>query len=229
MKVMAANIVRILLLIGILLVIAAYFLFRGPEWPVGTQALESLSAAVTLLVTLALFLMFTKRAQPGSLQFGLLVGLLWTVEIAMNNVLMPPLPERDLYDNLFWAAIALLLLWHAGVTALRRRSAASGILAGLWAGFASGAVACATGLILVVFGMPLLLSDTVNQGEWLGQGHALGDPAMAVYFAYQTLAGALLHLVVLGIGMGLAVGLVGGALGKAGALSKRLTASTPHL
>jgi hypothetical protein len=38
---------------------------------------------------------------------------------------------------------------------------------------------------------------------------------MVVYFAYQTLAGAVLHLVVLGIIMGLLLGGVGGVLGRA--------------
>ncbi len=53
---------------------------------------------------------------------------------------------------------------------------------------------------------------------------------MATYFAYQTLAGALLHLVVLGAILGLILGLVGGALGKLGNfIGKKMAAKSALL
>jgi hypothetical protein len=38
-------------------------------------------------------------------------------------------------------------------------------------------------------------------------------PTLAAYLAYETLAGAFLHLIVLGLGMGVLLGVAGGALG----------------
>jgi len=37
---------------------------------------------------------------------------------------------------------------------------------------------------------------------------------MAAYYAYETFAGAFLHLIILGIFMGLLLGLLGGTVGK---------------
>ena len=37
---------------------------------------------------------------------------------------------------------------------------------------------------------------------------------MKVYFAYQTFAGTLMHLIILGTIMGLILGLLGGIIGK---------------
>jgi hypothetical protein len=46
---------------------------------------------------------------------------------------------------------------------------------------------------------------------------------MASYFAYETFAGAFLHLTVLGIGMGALLGVVGGVVGKFAKTAFRLT------
>ena len=97
---------------------------------------------------------------------------------------------------------------------------------GTWTGFASGAVACLTALALVIFGMSLLLSDPVNLTEWANRAKGSTAPTMASYFAFETLAGAFLHLVALGVGMGFVLGVVGGALGKLAKLaSLRLQSS----
>ena len=87
-------------------------------------------------------------------------------------------------------------------------------MSGLWTGFASGCLACLTALIFIVFGMNRLLSDPLNIAEWTAVAAKSGTPNMSVYFAYQTLAGAILHLIVLGIVMELILELPGGALGK---------------
>ncbi len=44
--------------------------------------------------------------------------------------------------------------------------------------------------------MPLILKDQLNIKEWADLKEATHYPSMAVYFAYQTLAGAMLHLIV---------------------------------
>jgi hypothetical protein len=145
---------------------------------------------------------------------GLALGLLWTIEIGINNFVAPPLPGRDTLDNSFWALIALGILIASVVAAYSSGRLKNGIAVGTWSGFASGAVACVTGLALIVFGMSLLLSDPVNLAEWANRAKGSTAPTMASYFAFETLAGAFLHLVALGVGMGFVLGVVGGALGK---------------
>lgn len=146
---------------------------------------------------------------------GLVLGLVWVIEIGVNNVVAPPLPARDVIDNLFWALIALVILVASVMAAYRSGRLGPGIGAGTWSGFVSGVVACATALALVVFGMSLLVSDPVNLAEWSSRAKGSAAPTMAAYFAYETFAGAFLHLVALGIGMGLVLGTIGGMLGMA--------------
>jgi len=57
--------------------------------------------------------------------------------------------------------------------------------------------------------------------EWASRRSSSAAPAIAAYFAYETFAGAFLHLVILGVVMGVLLGGVGGPLGKslAGRLS----------
>ena len=161
-------------------------------------------------------------AAPTSLdamtRIGLLLGLLWVIEIGINNVIAPPLPGRDTIDNLFWGLIALGVLAAAVASAFRSGRLRRGIAAGAWTGFVSGAVACITALALAVFGMSLLRSDPVNLAEWASRGTGSTAPTLAAYLAYETLAGAILHLVVAGVVMGVLLGVAGGALG---ALAKR--------
>ncbi len=74
-------------------------------------------------------------------------------------------------------------------------------------------MACVTALALAVFGMSLLRSDPVNLAEWANRGADSTAPSVAAYLAYETLAGAFLHLVVAGLVMGLLLGVAGGVLG----------------
>jgi hypothetical protein len=151
-------------------------------------------------------------------RLGLLLGMLWVIEIGINNVIAPPLPGRDTIDNLFWGLIALGILAASAASAFRSGRLRRGIVAGAWTGFVSGAVACGTGLALIALGMSLLRSDPVNLAEWANRAADSTAPTLAAYLAYETLAGAFLHLIVLGLGMGVLLGVAGGALG---ALAKR--------
>lgn len=155
-------------------------------------------------------------------RWGAAFGLLWTAEISYNNVLAQPVAIRDPVDDIFWAAVALGMFALAAVAALREGSVWAGLLAGAWSGLVSGLIACLTALLLIVLGMPLLLRDPANLAEWAARGPASGFPTMAAYVAYQTLAGAMLHLVVLGIGMGALLGAVGGTVGRALAAGRRV-------
>ena len=157
-----------------------------------------------------------------SIAVGLYLGLLWVIEISINNFLSPPLPGRDIVDNLFWAGIAVGLFLFAALCAYRADHLRVGVEAGTWTGLASGAVACCMALALTVFGMKSILGDPINLAEWADRGPRTGAPSMAAYFAYETFAGAFLHLIVLGIVMGVLLGLIGGATGKGMRLVCRL-------
>ncbi len=145
---------------------------------------------------------------------GIGLGLLWVVEIGINNLVAPPLPQRDVIDDVFWGTIAAGILAYASAAAYRSDRVTSGIEAGAWSGFVSGALACGAALSLIVFAMGLILHDPLNVTEWAARGAASGAPTMAAYFAYETFAGAMLHLTVLGVVMGGLLGIVGGAIGK---------------
>jgi hypothetical protein len=190
------------------------------------SALEALAAFLLLLATtvsVGLLCLRARRhpapaspaqdaARSAAIGFGLLVGLLWAVEIGINNFLAPPLPGRDTIDNLFWAAIAVLILLGSLSAAFRAGRFRAGVTCGAWSGLASGAVACGMALAMVVFGMHFLLHDPLNLAEWAARSPTEPAPSMAAYYAFQTMAGALLHLAILGAGMGLLLGAVGGGV-----------------
>jgi cytochrome bd-type quinol oxidase subunit 2 len=196
------------------------------------DAFSRLAAGLGCAVLLAAFgatWLITRTTRQGEARtpldkttlFGLFLGLVWMIEIAFNNAVAPPLPARDIIDNVFWALIAIAIAVASAAAAYRSGRLSQGIRVGTWSGFVSGVVACGTGLALVVFGMPLLLSDPLNLAEWSNRAKDSTAPTMASYLAYETLAGAFLHLVVSGIGMGFVLGWIGGTLGKVAQRGRR--------
>ena len=187
-------------------------------------------ALTALVAGLAVAWWAGRRRAPRDPRFGALLtaglalGLLWTVEILINNVVAPPVPLRDVVDDLFWAAVAVGIFALAVRAASRDRRIASGVSAGLWTGTVSGLVACCTALALVVVGMTLITHDPLNVAEWAASGTASGAPDVASYFAFETLAGALGHLIALGTLMGGLLGLAGGVVGP---LAARRRTRTP--
>jgi hypothetical protein len=145
---------------------------------------------------------------------GLILGLLWVIEIGINNYIAPPLPARDIIDNIFWGAIALSILIFAIVRAYRSGSFLLAVEGAAWNGLVSGLLACCMALFVIVFAMDFITHDPLNVTEWAARGAGNLAPTMAAYFAFETFAGAFLHLVVLGVGMGGLLGIVGAMLGK---------------
>jgi len=148
--------------------------------------------------------------QALAIRVGLGLGLLWAVEIGINNILAPLLPVRDLVDDLVWGAVALAILGLAIYQGIRYHNFRRAIEAGAWSGLTSGLVACLAGMGMIVFGMGYMTRDPVNLYEWAYQLKTITAPTMADYFAYQAFAGAFLHLLVLGIAMGGLLGFIGG-------------------
>jgi hypothetical protein len=145
---------------------------------------------------------------------GMLLGCLWVVEISINNFIAPALPGRDIIDNIFWALIALGILLLSTLQAYQTGRFLTSPQVGLWSGFISGLFACCMALSMIVFGMRWITQDPLNIAEWAARGAQSGAPSMAAYFAFETYAGAFLHLIVLGLIMGLLLGLIGGLVGK---------------
>ncbi len=193
-------------------------MYRPYAWPTGMEALGCLIAIVILIVSGVLVYVFERKPivakHHKNIRIGLLIGLLWTVEISINNIAHPPLPFRDIIDDIFWAIIAILIWVVATVEAFKTNNFLAGFLSGCWTGYASGLVACFTALVLIVFAMPLVVNDPLNMKEWADLHQTLHYPSMAIYFAYQTFAGAMLHLVVLGGVMGALLGAMGAIIGK---------------
>ena len=154
--------------------------------------------------------------QSGSLGFGLALGLLWLMEITMNNVLQPPLPGRDLADNAFWILISALTIGYSALRSASSGHISSGVSSGFLVGSASGLVACAVALTFVVFGMGFLASDPVNNLEWSGIRSKEAFGSMEKYLAFETLTGGYLHFAGLGALGGILLGAVGAVMGYLG-------------
>jgi hypothetical protein len=215
---MSNILLRLCIIVSSIFVIAIYFIYRPLSWPGGFEALGCLVSLFILVILAFLHWFFRNKSiilnQQKNISLGLTIGLLWTLEIAMNNLLQPHLPLRDIADNIFWAAIAALILVFAVIEAFKKKTVLAGIISGFWSGTGSGAIACLTALSLVVFGMHFILTDPVNLNEWSRVNKTEHYPNIQVYFAYETLAGALMHFVILGTIMGLILGIIGGVIGK---------------
>jgi hypothetical protein len=188
-----------------------------------TLSIIESGAGLTLLIAVAGFLwLYPRRIGPRhdspethrAILAGMVLGLLWIIEININNFAAPPLPARDIIDNIFWAIIALSILFLAVFQAYRTASIIRGVKIGLWSGIISGLLACAMALLIIVFGMHFITRDPLNVTEWAEYGATSDAPSMAAYFAFETLAGAFGHLIILGIIMGGLLGIIGGFLGK---------------
>lgn len=155
---------------------------------------------------------------------GVALGILWVIEISFNNFVPPDISTpaaRGIVDNSIWALIAASMVLLAATNTYSTRRFIAGVRAGFWSGLVSGLMACLMGLLLIVFWLQFVLRDPLSVQEWAERHTASGAPDMATYFAYETLSGALLHLVVLGIIMGVLMGLIGGGIGNGVAALRR--------
>ena len=115
-------------LLGTLLLSAVLVLGIALEYAYDASSRIAAAAGfAVLLVTLAGTWRITRAtrndAAPTPLdamtRLGLLLGMLWVIEIGINNVIAPPLPGRDTIDDLFWGLIALGVLAASVASAFR--------------------------------------------------------------------------------------------------------------
>ena len=209
--------IQVILLICFILCISIFFMYKPIQWPFGFEAIVCLISSILFLLLLFVFSRFETNIidipQKTNIVFGLSIGLLWTIEISINNFIQPGLPARDIIDNIFWGAISLILLIKIIRDVYHSNKIIIGIKTGLWTGFTSGLVACITALLLIVFCIKFIIKDPLNLKEWKDIKESYSKD-ISVYFAYQTFAGAMLHLYILGLLFGLIFGILGGFLGK---------------
>lgn len=211
------TVLRITLFACLLLVISVFFIYRTNDWPYGTEAIGCLLSLILLILTLVVLRGFQKKYVSGlqekSVSLGLYIGLLWSVEISINNFIQPELPARDYIDNSFWLLISLLILILSIRAAYQSKKFLPGLWAGLWSSLASGAVACLSALLLIVFGIKYVILDPLNIQEWSNVKATADTANIAIYFAYQSFTGAILHLYILGVLPGIILGSMGSSLG----------------
>jgi hypothetical protein len=211
-------ILRTVIILSIILIILMFFLYRPYAWPLGYEAEGSLLSIIMLSGIVYLLWnqkgKFMDELQKKNVSIGLFFGLLWIIEISINNFIRPGLPLRDNIDNILFSIIAVLIFINAVRDAYHTDTFSDGMKAGFWSGISSGAIACIGALALVVFGMKYILLDPLNQKEWASVKETSGYPGMDVYFAYQTFTGAIMHLFILGVLMGVILGVLGGLAGK---------------
>lgn len=220
------SILRISVILSIALIILIYFLYRPVLWPLGSEAAGCLISVIMLSATLILLWKLKERfingLQRRNVAIGLCFGLLWTIEISINNFMRPGLPLRGNIDNIFFTVISILIYVNAVREAFRTNSFSDGLKSGFWSGISSGAVACLSALALIVFGMKYILLDPLNLTEWANVKNGAHSTEMAVYFAYQTFTGAIMHLFILGAFMGFLLGSVAGLTGNILIIIKKL-------
>jgi hypothetical protein len=195
-------------------------LLRYPSYP-GHEKPALIGLALIALCAILALLLGSRRPFAGEGKslgawIGALTGFFWLVEISFNNFVDPRISTeraRFYVDNGFWAAIALTILAAAIAISASTGRMIAGVRAGLWSGCISGVISCLMGLSLVLFWMRFLLRDPINIREFAARGNGASAATMASYFAYETLAGSLGHLFVLGAMMGLLLGLTGGLIG----------------
>ncbi len=212
------SILRITIILSIFFVILIYFIYRPINWPLGSEAAGCLVALVMLASTA--YLLSTRKEkfittlQKRNVAVGLCFGLLWTIEISINNFIRPGLPMRDDIDNIFFSMVAFLIFLNAARDTFLTNNFSDGIRSGFWSGISSGAIACITALVLIVFGMKYIMLDPLNLKEWTDINGTSNLSGMETYFAYQTFTGAIMHLFILGGLMGLFLGSMAGLTGK---------------
>jgi hypothetical protein len=211
-------ILTLVIFLSLILSVSVYFYYRPSSWPFGTEPVSCLLSICSFIILLFFLLggkdKHTDDYQNRNIRLGLIIGLLWSIEISVNNFIRPGLPLRDIIDDAFWALVALLILIASFREGYKSGKFMEGLKSGFWTGLASGAVACLSALLLIVFGMKFILLDPLNIREWADIKGSAGTNGMNIYFAYQSFAGAVMHLYILGIIMGLLLGCIGGFAGK---------------
>jgi hypothetical protein len=195
------------------------------RYPSGGAHLKLGLVAIALVSLTAIAIMICGRAEFNTVTdkltgswLGGITGILWVFEIGFNNFADPRISTgraRFFVDNCFWAIIALAILAASFARAWKSRRIGAGVRVGLWSGYISGTMACLMAFFLILFGMRFLQRDPINISEYAARASGAPPTGMAAYFAYETMAGGMGHLFVLGIGMGLVLGLLGGLVGKA--------------
>jgi hypothetical protein len=139
---------------------------------------------------------------------GFLLGGLWIVEIAFNNLTphaVATAAARGVLDNITWAVVGIGTVVAAAAVTARTRRWRSGLRAGVWSGIGSGLGAALGGAVLLAFFRAYVESDPLMRAEWAQRGPGLD---LSSYVTRETMAGVAGHLWVLGVAQGAVLGLL---------------------
>src|SRR5262249_46194010 len=140
--------------------------------------------------------------------WGLALGALWLVEIAVGN-LGSSLGSWTLVPYFGSTAAVLVLTVVAGARGARRyRRRWAGTLVGTWSGLVSGLIVLAGLQLLALAAMPTLRSDPQNLSEFGGGAH------LSSHIAGDLLAAGVNHLVLIGLVGGSLLATLGAAIGE---------------
>jgi hypothetical protein len=199
---------------------------RHPGAPAATLFAIALGAVMLVTLAVAGLAAWRPAADPDGgtrrlgTWLGIGLGLLWMVEIGVNNVFPADriaLGSRDAIDDAIWALISLLTLGAGAVAARRAGSVAAGTSIGLWSGIVSGLLAYLGALLVAV----LFPGAAERDPDLLSKFPASGYPDLPTDAAYSLIGpwpigGGAAHLWLLGIGAGLLLGALGGLIGSIG-------------
>jgi hypothetical protein len=185
-----------------------------------TVWLEAVTVATSAVVLIAVTWWLTGRpADPDrrvvlrwGLGSGLVLGCLWTAEIAFNNLTPHAVSTgavRSVVDNVTWVTVGVFTVVATIAVTLHTRRWRSGLRAGVWSGVGSGLGAAAGGAVLLAFLRPYVERDPLMRIEWQQRNPGTG---LATYVTRETLAGVGGHLWMVGIAQGALLGLLAALL-----------------
>jgi len=149
------------------------------------------------------------EAWPQSRRVGRWIGILWCLEIVFNNGPWHSLNVwaiRAWVDNGVWLTTTLLVVYHA---VERRRAGArrvDTVKAAATASLLGGVYAALTALAFIHGGLQWVIADPISQAEWSTVHVSFPLLRADDYFAYETLAGAIGHVLFLGLFAGTLIG-----------------------
>ncbi len=207
--------------LALCLVVIGYSLVRYPSilMPLAASAifLGMMAVAVVVYGVAAVRGTRPRAAAPAlalraGIGWGILVGMLWIVEVVAGNVLDTRQPGvQVLYYGAEGAAYGLPLV--AGIWAARHTGqGTTGAQIGFWSGLVSGLITFLALMLVIYIGLALHLSTLIDPNELQSLPKA-GVPDAATYVVGDGLAGATSHLLLIGPGLGTLAGAIGGFIG----------------
>ena len=206
--------------IGLVVVLTAYGIIRFPLI-VNLAPVESLIYLIIFALLLIGYGWYglrqtNSRAQSTTyilgqgLFFGLVIGLLWVIEVVTGNL---NFANADWANVLYFGSmlVVLIVTFAAGFRGAQQSARTiAGIQVGLWSGMISSLITFIALMLITYLFQAKLQAIPQNMQEYLRSG----APDFTTYLVSDSLAGATNHLWI-GPFLGLVIGGIGSVIGKA--------------